>query len=62
MDKKTFDSHKTIFENLTGKNANDNLQSFFSYLNLLVSMDIKDRLSTLVENDKKKLSNNSFNS
>ncbi len=47
MDKKTFEHFKKEFYELTGKTADDNLEAFFAYLNLLATMDVNDKLQTI---------------
>jgi len=53
MDKKTFDGNKIGFFNLTGKEADDNLEAYFSYLNLLITLDNRDRLDAIRRNQPK---------
>jgi hypothetical protein len=47
MTRKQFDDAKTLFKSLTNKDAEDNLEAFFSYVNTLLLMDIKDRLDLI---------------
>lgn len=47
MDKSSYDFLKVKFFNLTGKNAEDNLEAFFNYVNVLNLMDIKDTLKII---------------
>jgi hypothetical protein len=53
MDKKTFDGNKAGFFNLTGKEADQNLEAYISYLNLLITLDIRDRLDVIRDNQPK---------
>lgn len=47
MDKKAFEHFKKEFYDLTGKTADDNLEAFIAYLNLLATMDVNDKLQTI---------------
>lgn len=47
MDKADFERLKTNFENLTGKKADENLETYFAYLNLLSSMNTNDYLKAI---------------
>lgn len=47
MDQTTYHNLKGLFFNLTGKRAEDDLTAFFSYVNMLNLLDIKDRMNDL---------------
>lgn len=47
MNQATYYNLKQLFLNLTGKNADDNLEAFFSYVNTLNLLDIKERIDDL---------------
>jgi hypothetical protein len=47
MDKTTYENLKIDFKNLTGKNADDNLEAYLNYLVLLSNMDLKDYLKEI---------------
>jgi hypothetical protein len=47
MNHSTYYNLKQLFLNLTGKNADDNLEAFFSYVNTLNLLDIKERIDDL---------------
>lgn len=49
MDNVTFQSLKEQYYNLTGKLADDDLNTFFSFINTLILMDIKDRVGTIIK-------------
>lgn len=44
MDQNTYNQHTLDYQKLTGKRASDDLAAFFSYLNLIALMDLKDLL------------------
>lgn len=47
MNELTYIQHKANFQNLTGQNADQNLDAFFSYINMLNMNEIKDLLKDL---------------
>ena len=49
MDKQTYEHLKSQCKTLTSKNAEDDLTSFFAYVNSVLLMDIKDRMKTIIE-------------
>lgn len=49
MTEEHFKIHKNSFFNLTGKNADDNLEAFFGYITVLSNMDINDKLKLIYE-------------
>ena len=49
MDKTTYENLKIDFKNLTGKNADDNLEAYFNYLVMLSNLDIKDYLKAIMK-------------
>lgn len=48
-----FENYKSQFEALTGKKANDNLEAYFTFLNTLVLLDIKDNIKVIRFNQPK---------
>ncbi len=50
MDEITFHNRKIDFKKLTGKDADDNLAAFFSYLIMLNQSDIKAQLEHIKSN------------
>ena len=47
MDKTNYENLKIDFKNLTGKNADDNLEAYINYLVLLSNLDMKMYLTEI---------------
>jgi hypothetical protein len=52
MEQKEYQYLKDQFLQLTGKQAEDNLEAFFSYTNTMLLMDMKDLLKIIRLNQK----------
>ncbi len=52
MTPQNFQYFKDQYKNLTGKNADDDLSAFFSYMNMLTLMDMNDKLQIIRLNQK----------